>query len=67
MLTLTTVRGAGVDAKNFRSMSSIWRRWRIQRKSWPEADETFYLDLFQLSSDALFTNNRGIGTIVNDD
>jgi hypothetical protein len=32
-----------------------------------EADETFYLDLFGLSSNALFTRNRGIGTIRNDD
>jgi hypothetical protein len=32
-----------------------------------EADETFYLDLFGLSSNALFTKNRGIGTILNDD
>ena len=32
-----------------------------------EADETFYLDLFGNSSNALFTKNRGIGTILNDD
>jgi GH24 family phage-related lysozyme (muramidase) len=32
-----------------------------------EANETFYLDLFGLSSNALFTRNRGIGTILNDD
>ena len=32
-----------------------------------EADETFYLDLFGLSSNALFIKNRGIGTILNDD
>lgn len=32
-----------------------------------EADETFYLDLFGLSSVALFTKNRGLGTIMNDD
>ena len=32
-----------------------------------EANETFYLDLFGLSSNALFTKNRGIGTIRNDD
>jgi len=29
--------------------------------------ETFYLDLFGLSGNALFTKNRGIGTILNDD
>src|SRR5437899_9813924 len=32
-----------------------------------EADETFYLDLFGNSSNALLTKNRGIGTILNDD
>ncbi len=32
-----------------------------------EADETFYLDLSGLSSNGLFTKNRGVGTIVNDD
>jgi urease beta subunit len=32
-----------------------------------EVSETFYLDLFGLSSNASFTKNRGIGTILNDD
>jgi hypothetical protein len=32
-----------------------------------EANEAFYLDLFGLSSNALFTRNRGLGTILNDD
>jgi hypothetical protein len=32
-----------------------------------EANETFYLDLFGNSSNTLFTKNRGIGTILNDD
>ena len=32
-----------------------------------EANETFYVDLFGLSSNALFTKSRGIGTILNDD
>ena len=32
-----------------------------------EADETFYLDLYGLSSNALLTKNRGLGTILNDD
>jgi hypothetical protein len=32
-----------------------------------EADEYFYLDLFGLSSNALFTKTRGVGTILNDD
>ena len=32
-----------------------------------EADEAFYLDLFDLSSNALFTKSRGTGTILNDD
>jgi hypothetical protein len=32
-----------------------------------EANETFYLDLFDNSSNSLFTKNRGLGTIQNDD
>lgn len=32
-----------------------------------EADETFYLDPFSNSSNSLFTKNRGLGTILNDD
>lgn len=32
-----------------------------------EANEYFYLDLFGNSGNALFTKNRGLGTIVNDD
>ena len=32
-----------------------------------EANETFYLDLFGTSSNSLFTKNRGLGTILNDD
>jgi hypothetical protein len=32
-----------------------------------ESDETIYVDLFGNSSNSLFTKNRGIGTILNDD
>jgi large repetitive protein len=32
-----------------------------------EANEMFYLDLFDKSSNSWFTKNRGIGTILNDD
>jgi hypothetical protein len=32
-----------------------------------EANETFYLDLYGLSNNALFTKSRGLGTILNDD
>lgn len=32
-----------------------------------EQDEVFYLDLFGLSGNSLFTKNRGTGTILNDD
>ena len=31
-----------------------------------EADETFYLDLFGNSGNAIFTKNRGTGTFLND-
>jgi len=39
----------------------------VKGDSKKEADETFYLDLTGLSSNGLFTKNRGIGTILNDD
>ena len=32
-----------------------------------EGNETFYLDLFGLAGNALFTKSRGLGTILNDD
>jgi Calx-beta domain len=32
-----------------------------------EANETFYLDLFGNTDTSVFTKNRGIGTILNDD
>jgi Calx-beta domain len=32
-----------------------------------EANETFYLDLLGNSGNSLFTKNRGIATIMNDD
>ena len=39
----------------------------VKGDSKKEANETFYLDLFGNSSNSLFTKNRGIGTILNDD
>ncbi|HKA05881.1 MAG TPA: Calx-beta domain-containing protein, partial [Gemmataceae bacterium] len=39
----------------------------VKGDSKKEADETFYLDLSGLSSNALFTKSRGAGTILNDD
>ena len=39
----------------------------VKGDSKKEANETFYLDLFGASSNALFTKNRGLGTILNDD
>ncbi len=39
----------------------------VKGDSKKEANETFYLDLFDSSSNSLFTKNRGLGTIVNDD
>ena len=32
-----------------------------------EASETFYKDLYGISINGLFTKNRGMGTILNDD
>src|SRR5438128_4786553 len=39
----------------------------VKGDSKKEADETFYVDLFSNSSNSLFTKNRGLGTILNDD
>ena len=39
----------------------------VKGDSKKEADETFYLDLSGLSSNGLFTKNRSLGTILNDD
>src|SRR5262245_15875071 len=39
----------------------------VKGDSKKEADETFYLDLFDNSSNSLFTKQRGTGTILNDD
>ncbi|MBI2749243.1 MAG: hypothetical protein HYX43_07890 [Burkholderiales bacterium] len=39
----------------------------VKSDSKKEADETFYLDLFGNSGNSLFTKNRGLGTILNDD
>jgi hypothetical protein len=39
----------------------------VKGDSKKEANEAFFFDLFGLSSNALFTKNRGIGTILNDD
>jgi hypothetical protein len=39
----------------------------VKGDSKKEANETFYLDLVGLSGNVLFTKNRGLGTILNDD
>ncbi|HKB39524.1 MAG TPA: FG-GAP-like repeat-containing protein [Gemmataceae bacterium] len=39
----------------------------VKGDSKKEADETFYLDLFDNSSNSLFTKKHGLGTILNDD
>lgn len=39
----------------------------VKGDSKKESDETFYLDLFGNSTNSLFTRNRGVGTILNDD
>jgi hypothetical protein len=39
----------------------------VEGDSKREADETFYLDLFGLSSNAILIDGRGVGTILNDD
>ena len=47
--------------------TSITITIQVQGDNKRESNETFYLDLFGLSSNALFTKSRGIGTILNDD
>jgi hypothetical protein len=39
----------------------------VKGDSKKETSETFYLDLFGLSTNAQFTKSRGLGTILNDD
>jgi hypothetical protein len=39
----------------------------VKGDSKKEGNETFYLDLFGNCSNSLFTKNRGLGTILNDD
>jgi hypothetical protein len=39
----------------------------VKGDSKEEANETFDLDLFGTSGNSLFTKNRGLGTILNDD
>ena len=39
----------------------------VKGDSKKEADETFYLDLFGNSTNALLVDGRGVGTILNDD
>jgi hypothetical protein len=39
----------------------------VKGDSKKESTEDFYLDLFGNSSNSLFTKNRGLGTILNDD
>ena len=39
----------------------------VKGDSKKEVNETVYLDLFGNSSNSLFTKNRGVGTILNDD
>ena len=39
----------------------------VKGDSKKEPDETFYLDLFGNSGNSLYTKNRGIGAILNDD
>jgi len=39
----------------------------VKGDSKKESNEYFYLDLFGNSGNSLFTKNRGVGTILNDD
>jgi hypothetical protein len=39
----------------------------VKGDSKKEANETFYVDLTGITDNMLFTKNRGVGTILNDD
>ncbi len=47
--------------------TSKWLIVEVKGDSKKEADETFYVDLSGLSSNAMFAKSRGVGTIWNDD
>ena len=57
--------GAGIFV--CRSLSNADVTIEIKGDSKREANEYFYLDLFGNSGNSLFTKNRGLGTILNDD
>ena len=64
---LSTVRPAGDDILQDERWDGEDDHDRSPGDSKKEASETLYLDLFGNSSNSLFTKNRGIGTILNDD
>jgi hypothetical protein len=66
-LSKTCCRDATWESPRPTSQTTKTITIEVKGDSKKEADETFYLDLFGLSSNALFTKNRGMGTIVNDD
>ena len=61
--------GKSSPARSFPTPGETTKTITIEVKgdSKKEASETFYLDLFGNSSNALFTKYRGLGTILNDD
>jgi hypothetical protein len=58
-----------VDASGADPAAAVQTRWMLPDASGadPAAAESFYLDLFGNSSNALFTKKRSLGTILNDD
>ena len=61
--------GKSSPARSFPTPGETTKTITIEVKgdSKTEANETFYLDLFDNSSNSLFTKNRGLGSILNDD
>ena len=63
----TAAYPAGVVAADFAPGETKTITIEVKGDNKKEANETFYLDLFGNSSNSLFTKNRGVGTILNDD
>ena len=67
VLTFTATWPGAEGRKNQTTLFTFTVTIEAKGDSKKEASESFYLDLFGLSSNTLFTKNRGIGTILNDD
>ena len=56
-----------IDPLNSAARVRLAQMYSVNGDNKREGDEVFYLDLSGNSVNSLFTKNRGIGTILNDD